>query len=203
MASAAAVTEDHHHHSHHHSSHSHPIGEEHHVKFNLQEDEVKSHHENLEIKEIAPFNYGINLGYLKIDHYYKVVFTIKLNSSEYLFNYQVDRSSKAVQFKEIKIDEDIEKNMGIYTFMIIFYASKEKHDLEKVFFRLENRKTLADQTGVPSDGIFELDFEAKVLGAHQGTPLLRNGITLLSQHSSHHNINSLDAADKSSHFNIN
>jgi hypothetical protein len=31
------------------------------------------------------------------------------------------------------------------------------------------------------EAVLMLNFEAKVLGAHQGTPVLRNGVTLMSQ----------------------
>lgn len=45
---------------------------ENHVKFNIEEEELRSHHESLEIVEIGHNKYDVNLGYLKMDHYYKV-----------------------------------------------------------------------------------------------------------------------------------
>jgi hypothetical protein len=51
-----------------------------------------------------------------------------------------------------------------------------------------------------ADSLVSIHFEAKVLGLHQGTPLLRNGITLLHTHSN----SSHSATDsEKSHFNIN
>ena len=46
--------------------------QENHVKFKIEEDELKGHHENLEITEVAHNKYNVNLGYLKMDHYYRV-----------------------------------------------------------------------------------------------------------------------------------
>ena len=157
----------------------------HHVKFNLQEEEVKNHHENLEIVSLSESAFNINLGYLKINHYYKVSFTLDLkintNFNSLISKYSVDKSSKNISFKEIK-----ENSNGSVTFLIVFFASKEKLDTESIYF-------ISNETH-DHQVLLKINFEAKVLGAHQGTPLLRNGITLLAQHVS---------TNEKSHFNIN
>jgi hypothetical protein len=157
---------------------------EHHVKFNLQEEEVKNHHEFLEINKLNEYNFNIHLGYLKVDHYYKVTFSIELGKNHRIDvenfdnSYLRDKSSKNVTFKGAKFDSAT----GVCQFTIVFYAFREKTDIERVYFRLSDTN---------DEHLLTLNFEAKVLGAHQGTPLLRNGITLLTHHSekSHFNIN--------------
>ena len=162
----------------------------HHVKFNLQEEEVRSHHENLEITNSNETTFDINLGYLKVNHYYRVAFTLDLGSKSeindgLISKYSLDKSSKNISFKEIK-----ESANGTYTFLIVFFASKEKLDKESIYFIANDH----DQSKSGSHHtLLTINFEAKVLGAHQGTPLLRNGITLLAQHQS----------SEKTHFNIN
>ncbi len=106
---------------------------------------------------------------------------MKANSglSSLISKYSHEKSSKNITFKEIK-----ENSNGSVTFLIVFFASKEKLDTESIFF-ISNEK----------DDLLTINFEAKVLGTHQGTPLLRNGITLLAQHQ-------LGSSEKP-HFNIN
>lgn len=43
-----------------------------HVKFKIEEEEMKGHHENIEITDIGHNKFNVNLGYLKMDHYYRV-----------------------------------------------------------------------------------------------------------------------------------
>ena len=152
----------------------------HHVKFNIEEEELKSHHENLEIVQQSAHVFHINLGYLKVDHNYKITFSLNLPKTNGL-TYLTERSSKHVLIKECKQETD-----SLYTFTVIFNAFKEKNDLETVYFA----------NGADHHSNIVLHFEAKVLGQHQGTPLLRNGITLLHNHS--HSLSS-----ERSHFNIN
>lgn len=160
----------------------------HHVKFNLQEEEVKNHHENLEITKLNEYSFNINLGYLKVDHNYKVTFSIevgknhKIDVDNFDQSYISDKSSKNVTFKGAKFDAAT----GVCQFTIVFYAFREKTDIERVYFRLSDTN---------DEHLLTLNFEAKVLGAHQGTPLLRNGITLLTHHKSN--------SSEKSHFNIN
>ena len=106
---------------------------------------------------------------------------MKANSglSSLISKYSHEKSSKNITFKEIK-----ENSNGSVTFLIVFFASKEKLDTESIYF-ISNEK----------DDVLTINFEAKVLGTHQGTPLLRNGITLLAQHQ-------LGSSEKP-HFNIN
>jgi hypothetical protein len=144
---------------------------EHHVKFKLEEEEAKNHHENLEIHKIDEHSYHINLGYLKIDHYYKVTFSLNIEGGE--LTYKKDKSSKHVTLKEMKNVEN-----GQRQFVFVFYAFKDKIDQEQVVFSRGSHDHIT------------LNFEAKVLGKNQGTPLLRNGITLL-----HH-------VSEQSHFNF-
>lgn len=163
------------------------IDHPHHVKFNLQEEEIKNHHENLDIIKIEINKFDINLGYLKIDHYYKVVFCLKLDGSYSNIVFERDLSSPQVTLKELKKKSDSSKDE--YEMSFVFYASKEKHDKETAILRLCDTEAK----------MLEINFEAKVLGAHQGTPLLRNGITLLPNHTNHLNT----TRDQKLHFNIN
>jgi hypothetical protein len=156
---------------------------EHHVKFNIQEEEFKNHHENLEITKVSDYEYNINVGYLKVDHYYKLKFSLDLshllNQESASLNYLVHKSSRHLSFKDIKLDES-----GNYLFSLIFHAFKEKHDIEKAYFGLVNAEQ-PDQNGhhssqsLNSNGSEHRDdsdekkllinFEARVLGAHQGS----------------------------------
>ncbi|CAF0719174.1 unnamed protein product [Brachionus calyciflorus] len=164
------------------------IEQTHHVKFNLQEEEVKSHHENLDIVKIGTNKFDINLGYLKIDHYYKVAFSLELDDNYQKIVFLKDDSSKSVSLKELK--RNANSNVThVFDMTIIFFASKEKHDKETVFLRL----------GDNENNVTEINFEATVLGAHQGTPLLRNGITLLPNHTNHLHSH----VNEKLHFNIN
>jgi hypothetical protein len=151
----------------------------HHVKFNLEENEFKSHHENLEIIKTNDFEYCVNLGYLKVDHYYKLKFNLDLSSivdHSSKINYLVHKSSRHLSFKEIKMDENVN---GLYSFSLIFHAFKEKVDIEKAYFSLNEHDDQAHENGNGngnsngSDHSAEkrllINFEAKVLGAHQGT----------------------------------
>lgn len=143
----------------------------HHVKFDLVEEEVKTHHDHLEIKEIDRNNFKINLGFLKIDHYYTVTFDIKHDYNELtLLN---NESSRHVSLKEVRRNNET----GTLTFTFVFYAFKEKLDEEQVFFGVK--------TGNNQNESLKFEFEARVLGAHQGTPLLRNGVTLLHKKGAH------------------
>ena len=164
------------------------IEQSHHVKFNLQEEEVKSHHENLDIVKNGENKYDINLGYLKIDHYYKVVFSLKLDKNYSKIVFLKDDSSKSVSFKELKRNPDSEVT-HVFEMAVVFFASKEKHDKETIYLKL----------GDDDKSFLEINFEAKVLGAHQGTPLLRNGITLLPNHTNHLHSHT----NEKLHFNIN
>lgn len=163
------------------------IDHPHHVKFNLQEEEIKNHHENLEIIKVDNNKYDISLGYLKIDHYYKVVFSLKLGNSYEDAKFIDDLSSPQVSLKELKKRADFSN--GEFEMTFVFYASKEKHDKETVFLRLDG----------DDKKLLEINFEAKVLGAHQGTPLLRNGITILPNHTNHLH----STSNQKLHFNIN
>lgn len=69
---------------------------------------------------------------------------------------------------------------------------REKLDKEVIYFHLEDDK----------DARLELHIEAKVLGVNQGTPLLRNGITLI-HHGQHSGPNSRRVSSENVHFNIN
>jgi len=124
--------------------------------------------------------YKINLGYLKVDHYYKVAFDLKHDYNE--VNLLKEESSDHVQLKEIKHEN------GNLNFTFIFYAFKEKLDEEEVSF---NVKTVNNQ-----NEFLKFNFEARVLGSQQGTPLLRNGITLLHK-------KTLGHSDEKNHFNVN
>lgn len=167
---------------------------EHHVKFNIQEEEFKNHHENLEITKVSDYEYNINIGYLKVDHYYKLKFSLDLShlmldKESTQLNYLVHKSSRHLSFKDIRLDEN-----GKHLFGLIFHAYKEKHDIEKAYFGLvdanseqsngsrhssvsengngnnsdhHNNHHNRDDSG---DGMKKIliNFEAKVLGAHQG-----------------------------------
>ena len=61
---------------------------------------------------------------------------------------------------------------GLYSFSLIFHAFKEKVDIEKAYFSLSEHDEQAHENGNGSDHSAEkrllINFEAKVLGAHQG-----------------------------------
>lgn len=171
---------------------------EHHVKFNLQEDEIKNHHENLDITQIGLNKFDINLGYLKVDHYYKVSFSLKLDQNYKKFVFLKEKSSQHVNFKELKRGPEQSDLSHVYDLTVVFYAFKEKHDKETIYFSLDDQNDLNEETDL--NNILEIHLEAKVLGAHQGTPLLRNGITLLPNHT-HHHMNS--NSNEKLHFNLN
>ena len=176
---------------------------EHHVKFNIQEEEFKNHHENLEIKNISPNVFHVNLGYLKVEHNYRVTFSLHLEggsvSSENV-RILTERSSKHVAFKDIKRESD-----NLYTLTVHFFAYHEKYDQETVYLSIDdghlNSNGHHKDNGHHSKNVITLHFEAKVLGKHQGTPLLRNGITLLHTHSNNQ-LASGHSSEKS-HFNLN
>ena len=155
-----------------------------HVKFKLEEEEFKSHHEHLEIHQMAEDVYNVNLGYLKMNHNYK--FSFELEGVLGDFVYLKEESSPHVTFKEIKTGSN-----GHRSFLCIFHAYKEKSEIENVIFEVKN-----------NDKPYRLTicFEAKVLGTHQGTPSLRNGITLLHHGHDHPHHNHL--IDSKQHFSI-
>jgi hypothetical protein len=158
---------------------------EHHVKFNIQEEEFKNHHENLEITKVSDYEYNVNIGYLKIDHYYKLKFSLDLShlidqQEPTTLSYLVHKSSRHLSFKDVKLDEN-----GKYLFGLIFHACKEKHDIEKAYFGFVSKEENGHHSSVSVDGSngngsqhhhgedsdekkILINFEAKVLGAHQG-----------------------------------
>jgi len=135
--------------------------QDHHVKFKLEEAEVRSHHEKHEHN-----TYKINIGYLKVDHYYKVTFGLNLGEKQAQLTYLKEKSSHNVDVKSFKREDD-----GLVHFNLVFHASKEKIDIEQLVFSVEEDSHKHHS--------LTLHLEAKVLGVYQGTPLLRNGITLL------------------------
>lgn len=72
----------------------------------------------------------------------------------------------------------------------IFYAINQKLDNIKCTF-------IDNNTDNPSR-LF-INFDAKVLGDTQGTPMLRNGVTLITTHNQQHSSNAGHHADKA-HF---
>lgn len=76
--------------------------------------------------------------------------------------------------------------------IIVFHVHREKLDKEVIHFHLDDEK----------DSRLELHIEAKVLGINQGTPLLRNGITLI-HHGQNSGPNSRRVSSENVHFNIN
>jgi len=139
--------------------------QDHHVKFKLEEAEVRSHHENIEIHKQEHNTYKINIGYLKVDHHYKVNFGLNLGEKQAHLTYVKEKSSHNVDVKSFKHEAD-----GLVHFSLVFHASKEKIDVEQLVFNVDDSHKPHSLT---------LHLEAKVLGIYQGTPLLRNGITLL------------------------
>jgi hypothetical protein len=77
--------------------------------------------------------------------------------------------------------------------VIVFHVHREKLDKELIYFSLEDQK----------DARLELHIEAKVLGVNQGTPLLRNGITLLHHGHQPHSSSTRKISNENIHFNIN
>jgi len=182
---------------------------ENHVKFSLDKEERKNHHEEVEIVKVKSNEFAINLGYMKVDHYYKLKFELDLtdlievsqNTSRVMnLKYLIHKSSRHLSFKEIKkmyVGGEDEKWFGKYSFSLVFHAFKEKVDIEKAYFRLvdsdDDVTTDASEAEIDANDLV-ISFEAKVLGAHQGTPMLRNGIVLMH--------NGGDDTQES-HFNLN
>jgi hypothetical protein len=162
---------------------------EHHVKFQIEEEELKQHHDHLEITELDQNVYSVNLGYLKVDHYYKVSFELDTMGKNEELVYLKAKSSKHLALKEMKLNE----KSGLISFVFIFYAYKEKYEKENVYFCRAAQLEAEEQQDEPPFAM-HICFEAKVLGVHQGTPALRSGVTLL------HN-NSFNTENKS-HFNF-
>ena len=158
--------------------------DQHHVKFKLDKEEVKTHHESLEITRIDEHLFSVNLGYLKIDHFYKITFELDYVGDEFI--YLTDKSSKYIDYKEMQ-RKSHDDHKCLLTF--VCYTHKEKSDKEHVYFEVV--KCLPD--GAKQTVVLSILFEAKVLGAHQGTPLLRNGIAILSNASLNPELN---------HFNV-
>lgn len=130
----------------------------HHVKFNIEEEEFKQHHERLEIAKVDEHSYNVNLGYLKVDHYYRIAFDVDEELDELV--YLKHKSSKYTTLKEMKSNKS-----GTTSFTFIFYAYKEKSEKENVYFGFSG----SDNNGVHSNDVrLQICFEAKVLGEHQG-----------------------------------
>lgn len=53
-----------------------------HVKFKLSQDETTERHDTIKITKIEKHLYDIHLGYLKVDHYYRVHFKLEVCLSE-------------------------------------------------------------------------------------------------------------------------
>ena len=132
----------------------------HHVKFNIEEDEFKQHHERLEINRVDDNFYNVNLGYLKVDHYYKIAFDLDEELDELV--YLKNKSSKYITLKEMKSNKT-----GATSFTFIFYAYKEKSEKENVCFGLSGGNT-SENGSHSTDVRMQICFEAKVLGEHQG-----------------------------------
>ena len=156
----------------------------HHVKFNIEEEEIKTHHENIEIERVNERTFSIRLGYLKVQHHYKVKFELdlselladQLNASRIKF--LADKSSHHMTFKEVKASANARP--GHFTFSLVFHSLKEKFDVEHAYFSVQ------DSHDSDVHHTLVLNFEARVLGINQGTPMLRNGIVMLHNVSDNH-----------------
>ena len=105
---------------------------------------------------------------------FKCVHIILFNFSKHDFDELVhlkDNSSKNVTLEHLK-----KLNNGQHEFQFLFYAYREKLDVEHVLFTIIESST---------EQSLCLNFEAKVLGINQGTPVLRNGVTLVSHKHPH------------------
>jgi len=140
-----------------------------HVQFNLSQEEVSNRHDNIEITKVGKHLYDIHLGYLKVDHFYRVTFKLEHDFDELV--HLKENSSKNVTLDHLKKLKD-----GHHEFQFLFYAYREKLDKEQVLFTIIESST---ETSLC------LNFEAKVLGQNQGTPVLRNGVTLVSHKHPH------------------
>lgn len=140
-----------------------------HVQFNLSQDEVTHRHDNIEIKKVASHLFDINIGYLKVDHFYRVTFTLEHDFDELV--HLKETSSKNVTLESLKKLKD-----GSHEFQFLFYAYREKLDEEQVQFTIKEGS---------KEKHLSLNFEAKVLGINQGTPSLRTGVVLVSHKSAH------------------
>jgi hypothetical protein len=102
--------------------------------------------------------------------------------------YNTDYNEKNLNYftkKKVKKTED-----GFWHLIFIHLVNKDTISGDKVYFNLSNNDTTK---------VIEIHFEARVLGEEQGTPSLRNGITLI-HNSQHHPVNlmkSQKTSDKS------
>lgn len=140
--------------------------ENHHVQFNLDDEELKSHHEQVEIFKVDEHQYTVNLGYLKVEHYY--LFSFDLSYEADSFSYLSERSSEYIKFKSL-----VKKANNICTLTFICFTHKEENEQDDVYFRVVRK---SPETGLEETTNLQIRFEAKVLGALQGTPALRKGV---------------------------
>lgn len=98
-----------------------------HVQFKLDQEELKSHHEQVEINQLDEHQYAVNLGYLKIDHYY--LFSFDLHYVAESFVYLNDQSSNYIKFKGL-----LKKSENLHTMTFVCYTHKEKHEQDNVHF---------------------------------------------------------------------
>jgi hypothetical protein len=98
-----------------------------HVQFKIDKDELRSHHETVEITRIDQDKFTVNLGYLKIDHYYQFSFDLHYEAEN--FRYLTEKSSKYLKFKEL-----VKKSDKIHTMTFICFTHKQKNDKEDVYF---------------------------------------------------------------------
>jgi hypothetical protein len=141
--------------------------ENNHVQFDLDDEELKSHHEQVEIFKRDEHQYTVNLGYLKVDHYYMFSFDLNDYYAE-SFSYLNDQSSSYIKFKGL-----VKKSNSLHTMTFICFTHKEENEQDDVYFRVVRKDA---ETGLEETLNLQITFEAKVLGAHQGTPSLRKGV---------------------------
>ena len=101
--------------------------EDHHVQFNLDKEEAKSHHQKVEIRQIDEHSFTVNLGYLKIDHYYE--FSIDLDCTTEKLTYLVDQSSRYLKCQDLK------KNGDKHTLRFLHYTHKDKNENDEALFQ--------------------------------------------------------------------
>ncbi len=103
-----------------------------HVQFKIDQQELKSHHETVEITRIDNDKFTVNLGYLKIEHYYQFSFDLHYEAEN--FRYLDEKSSQYVKFKSL-----VKKSDKVSTMTFICYTHKQKNEQDNVYFETIQR----------------------------------------------------------------
>lgn len=108
---------------------------ENHVQFKLDKEELKAHHDTVEITRIEKDIFTVNLGYLKIDHYYQFSFDLVYEAEN--FRFLEEKSSQYLKLKSLTKKADKTHRM---TF--VCFTHKKKNDTEDVYFETIQKNSI-------------------------------------------------------------